>query len=138
MVSVNEILKDDQIRSQKKLPPYNREANMSVNDIVEALCDSPDACLEEINQRIARLEENLKRLKRVQKMLGHSSGGKRDAAAYDASLVQSVEKVVLKHGPIRAKDVASKLGNTNYTLVGRIAAQSKLIHRRSDGMLEKS
>lgn len=127
MVSLDEL--------QRQWPgPNNKPAlgdkKLSVQDVISALCDSPDDCLEEITARIERMEANLARLKRVQKMLGGTT--RQNNASVDPATTEKVEQCIIKHGPIRAKGVSAKTG-VSYTMVGKIAGQSKRIRKLPDG-----
>lgn len=140
MVTLQDFQRDESIRRAKGLPPFhNRSDKLSVSEIITAFCDSPDECLEEINTRIARLEESLQRLRRVQKMLGGAGAGRRKPGVHfhnlDAKLLAQVEDCIIKGGVVRAKEVADRVG-ISYTIVGKIAAQSKRVRRRGDGAFE--
>lgn len=123
---------------------------MSIEQLVNVLCQADDQVVNELDRKIAELEAQLANLKRVRRLLGGKpgGGGRIDAGIAirrtifhrsrgdSEQLLAKMCEVLKAMGPLRAKELATEVGETNFAYIGRLAAATQKIRKRDDGCFE--
>jgi len=109
-----------------------------VEEALAVLMESGGAAVAEIDAKISRLGSEIDNLKRMRKILAPTvKNGSRTTLKGDyAELAKQVCELIKQNGPLKAREVAERLGSGNYTHIGRcVAACPSLLAKRSDGSI---